>query len=1217
MAIFRRVAPLFALALAAGLPARAANLLRNPGFEQGDVGWSVAGHTWYEAPKGSGLSAFGVDTTVAHTGRHSLRLNGRDNRGVGLQRVDCQPGLDYRASAWVRTQGLGPVEAGFDVGLLAADNRWIDGVAPKALTGDHDWTLLSVDFTPPPGTRYLQLHLFTRAANRGVVWFDDIDLAPLLPPPPVSGLKLSPSGADGVALDWSAWPKAAEVTAFRVYRARQPFAEIGAAERVAELKPEATRTEVPAARDAFLAVTAVGAKGREDAQVVSLSLRSQPAAPPTPPQRRWSDDWSRGQRQQVLNRVQTGPGGARLARRRSREWFTVADRRFVRSAGGWTAARCEQAGAALTIRFTGRYLGGYAPGNPDLGVLEIALDGGRPRELDLACAWTPNRRLDLAECPQGGAHTVTVRCTGRKHAAAKSAAVQIDVFEVTDEGYAPDGLIVSAPLVCPPGVDYRWGRLSYAAGTPPGTSVAVDVLDGAGQVLLAGAADGADLGALRAPVLALRARLYSATGQASPMLAFWQVSYEHPTATASVAVDAVTGQPVTSASRSGTGDETVVTAPGYLDGQLGRPGEPVLLCPAAQLLGQRLHVWPVSMMDSLFQDTEPPRERGELTLALEAAGNEVEAAQLALRPTEDLGRVRVSVSELRGPGGVIPAANLRTYFVGYVPVPVGSPDMPPAERARPAPGWFPDPLLTDDDCELTAGRTQPVWVSVKVPRDARPGAYAGAVRLHTALGTLNVPLRLTVYPFALPDESHLWFGHGGSGWAYLLKHYGTTGSEEERWRIIKMALRDRAEHRENVVCIDDSAFALVRTTRTAAGEYRYDYTELDRWLTAIRETYPHGRYLVESMCFAGRDGWDTKEIFFHGCPVYDERGQVDAAHSIPRVSTDADQFKAFARPFLAALEQHLAQVGLLDRFYTRLQDEPIDASRDAYLRLTQFVRDCAPRLKRFESIQTLGLAGHLEIMNPQLDWFDRHRAYFAAARKPGQMVWFYTCWMPRGQYPSRLIDYPLLKHRIINQMSYALGADGYDRWAWAWWDGDPYDPPAQLAPGDNYVVYPDPRRREIIGSLRWEMMRESMEDYEYLWLLGQRQREAAQALGAREGEFDAEQWPRELAARAVTSGTVYERDPARLLALRREVAAAIAAAGATPRCVWQVAPLGDGLRVTGLTAPGTQIAVNGKPTPVAADGRFVATVPPGRVTVQVRADGASREMVRTVAAGGR
>ena len=76
---------------------------------------------------------------------------------------------------------------------------------------------------------------------------------------------------------------------------------------------------------------------------------------------------------------------------------------------------------------------------------------------------------------------------------------------------------------------------------------------------------------------------------------------------------------------------------------------------------------------------------------------------------------------------------------------------------RPAgPGWYPDPLPPLRlPLALRAGQNQPLWLTFHVPRDAQPGDYHGELRLKTSLGDVKVPLRVHVYDFALPEETHL------------------------------------------------------------------------------------------------------------------------------------------------------------------------------------------------------------------------------------------------------------------------------------------------------------------------------------------------------------------------------------------------------------------------------------------------------------------------------
>jgi hypothetical protein len=69
---------LTAIATHAGAEGR--NLIQNPGFENGLSGW-ITGNDWYELPKGAGMSAAVIDDAVAHSGKSSLRLDGKATEG--------------------------------------------------------------------------------------------------------------------------------------------------------------------------------------------------------------------------------------------------------------------------------------------------------------------------------------------------------------------------------------------------------------------------------------------------------------------------------------------------------------------------------------------------------------------------------------------------------------------------------------------------------------------------------------------------------------------------------------------------------------------------------------------------------------------------------------------------------------------------------------------------------------------------------------------------------------------------------------------------------------------------------------------------------------------------------------------------------------------------------------------------------------------------------
>ena len=125
-------------------------------------------------------------------------------------------------------------------------------------------------------------------------------------------------------------------------------------------------------------------------------------------------------------------------------------------------------------------------------------------------------------------------------------------------------------------------------------------------------------------------------------------------------------------------------------------------------------------------------------LSLSGVRNEQQSAQLAVTTAgERVTGLSCSVSDLSGEAGEIPAANVTTRFVGYVPV----------ERALSEETWSAtlegvagdsvsgtrrpdlvgDPLLERHAVDVPPYQTQPIWFTVDIPADVPPGEYIGTV----------------------------------------------------------------------------------------------------------------------------------------------------------------------------------------------------------------------------------------------------------------------------------------------------------------------------------------------------------------------------------------------------------------------------------------------------------------------------------------------------------
>jgi len=166
-----------------------------------------------------------------------------------------------------------------------------------------------------------------------------------------------------------------------------------------------------------------------------------------------------------------------------------------------------------------------------------------------------------------------------------------------------------------------------------------------------------------------------------------------------------------------------------------------------------LPLWWCGGTYKVAQQRPLPEAKGE-AVSLSAARNEYEPFQIVLRPTRDLGQVEVVASPLIGPHGAkIDPPEVR--LVEYVNV------AHPTD-AFSSVGLWPDPLPVYRPFAARAGRNRPLWFTVYVPGGAPPGDYRGAVTIRAGPHRVQVPVRLHVWGFTLPLETHVRSGFGFS-----------------------------------------------------------------------------------------------------------------------------------------------------------------------------------------------------------------------------------------------------------------------------------------------------------------------------------------------------------------------------------------------------------------------------------------------------------------------
>ncbi len=176
-----------------------------------------------------------------------------------------------------------------------------------------------------------------------------------------------------------------------------------------------------------------------------------------------------------------------------------------------------------------------------------------------------------------------------------------------------------------------------------------------------------------------------------------------------------------------------------------------------------------SVMNKLAQDA--PLPAGWNKIELDAAGNEHEIFQIAVRPDQDVRRAEVRISELKsGNGGRITTENIQIFRAHYIVSPG-----PDGVSRR-----YPDAMLPETKTDLTKGVNQAFYVDIHVPKNQVPGTYQGKVVVDLDGKTVSFPLSLRVRAFSLPDtptvHSAFLLWHG---WRQISVYYGVSEKSPE------------------------------------------------------------------------------------------------------------------------------------------------------------------------------------------------------------------------------------------------------------------------------------------------------------------------------------------------------------------------------------------------------------------------------------------------------
>ena len=220
---------------------------------------------------------------------------------------------------------------------------------------------------------------------------------------------------------------------------------------------------------------------------------------------------------------------------------------------------------------------------------------------------------------------------------------------------------------------------------------------------------------------------------------------------------------------------------------------------------------------------------------------------------------------------------------------------------------------------------------------------------------------------------------------------------------------------------------------------------------------------------------------------------------------------------LKGVQDHLEEKGWLDRTYIYCFDEPPEKDNAFVMNGFAKLAKYAPKLRRFlTSPCRRDLIGGPQTWCPIAP--DLESGLARERQKMGDDFWLYVCCSPRAPYATEFIDHPGVELRTWLWQSWAENVKGVLVWVSNLWTSksmypdrnhpqNPYVDPQAWSPsaspwgnGDGRFIYPPesvfedvasrasglkpgPNFDKPVGSVRGEMLRDGIEDYEYLAIL--------------------------------------------------------------------------------------------------------------------------------------
>ena len=347
-------------------------------------------------------------------------------------------------------------------------------------------------------------------------------------------------------------------------------------------------------------------------------------------------------------------------------------------------------------------------------------------------------------------------------------------------------------------------------------------------------------------------------------------------------------------------------------------------------------------------------------------------------------------------------------------------------------------------------------------------------------------------------------------WEHQELELGQMDSETKYIKIrLSPAYRSISGEKTGTVWFDDLKLLNARTEKNewAAGNFEINLDDIDIKLDFSDFNKAGKRYFDEF----GFTGYDLNLKGLGGGTFVSRTEGVFAGFN-----QGTDAYNRLMKRYLSQIQDNLEKSGWLGKEYIYWFDEPSEKDYPFVRETNALIKRYAPKLTTFitENVAGQDISDVSDISCTI--WHELNHDKIQKMNKRGQEYWSYLCTGPKAPWITLFIDHDAVNMRMWLWGSYKHRLKGILIWSANYWDSDaaspvgylqnPWENPmsyvaayqtplgvqARWGNGDGRLLYPlnrDPNNdsKTYVGypvpSLRLELLRDGIEDYEYFVML--------------------------------------------------------------------------------------------------------------------------------------